>query len=142
MARKKNHMREGVVVGWPTRGVCGEPVGSVHQLADIPLESPYKYTTVQNPPGAGSLDEREASMSNRPLGRPIAARESEDVRAVGETRPRGPLGALGVNTTVVAPTWLGDGGRTLAACEGPTMTRSVMGTRGHAVLRAKWDVES
>jgi hypothetical protein len=89
-------MREGIVVGRPTPGVRAEPVGRGDRHADIPLEGSCKYAAVQNPPGAGSLNEGEATMGNCPSymvpggARPAVAQRSEDVRAVREACPRGP----------------------------------------------------
>jgi hypothetical protein len=94
-ARKK-HMREGVVVGRPTRGVRAESVGRGDRHADIPLEGSCEDAAVQNPPGAGSLHKGQATMRNRPPhvvpggAKPAVARRSEDVRAVCEASPRGP----------------------------------------------------
>ncbi len=47
-------MPEGIVVH-------AEPVGRVERHADIPLGGPCKYAAMQNPPGAGSLNEGEAA---------------------------------------------------------------------------------
>ncbi len=53
-------------MGRPTRGVRAEPVGRGDRHADIPLEGPCKYAAMQNPPGAGSLNEGEATMGHCP----------------------------------------------------------------------------
>jgi hypothetical protein len=89
-------MREGIVVGRPTRGVRAEPVGRGDRHADIALEGPCKHAAVQNPPGAGSLNEGEATMGNCPPhmvpggATPAVAQRSEDVRAVREACPGRP----------------------------------------------------
>ncbi len=73
-------------------GVRAEPVGRRDRHAEIPLEGPWKYAAVQNPPGAGTLNEGEATMGHCPPhmvprgARPAVVQWSEDVRACTETR--------------------------------------------------------
>ncbi len=75
-------------MGRATRGVRAEPVGRGDRHADIALEGPCKYAAVQNPPGAGTLNEGEATMGNCPPhmvpggARPAGAQGSEDVPTV------------------------------------------------------------
>jgi hypothetical protein len=81
-------------VGHPTRGVRAEPAGRGDRHAGIPFEGPCQHAAVENPPGAGSLNEGEATMQLSPHmvpegPRPAVARQSEDVRAVREACLRG-----------------------------------------------------